>query len=196
MRDMIELRGVVEACRRCPLGRTRTQPVFGAGDESADVVLIGEAPGRREDESGVPFVGQAGKLLDKALEAVGLRREEIYIANVLKCRPPENRNPKREEIEACRPFLEEQLALIRPRVLVPMGNFALNLFTRKRVSISKAHGQRFSWSDRTVIPIYHPAAVLYNRSLETVLAEDFRRIVAFLASGDEAEAEPEQMTLF
>ena len=196
MRSLKELREAVEACRRCPLGASRTQPVFGGGDENADMALIGEAPGRREDESGVPFVGQAGKLLDKVLEEVGLRREEIYIVNVLKCRPPENRNPKREEIEACRPYLEEQLAIIRPRVLVPMGNFALNLFTKKKKSISKVHGQPFPWSSYAVVPIYHPAAVLYNRTLEPVLVEDFRHIVALLAGAEEVEPEPEQMTLF
>jgi len=196
MGTMRKLRERVEACRRCPLGETRSRAVFGAGDESADLVLIGEAPGRREDESGVPFVGQAGKLLEKTLETVGLRREEIYIANVLKCRPPENRNPKREEIKICRPYLEEQLSLIRPRVLVPMGNFALNLFTKKRTSISKVHGELFSHGGYGVIPIYHPAAILYNRTLEPVLAEDFRRIVAFLAGGAPREIEPEQMTFF
>jgi len=196
MRTFSELKEAVLQCRLCPLAETRGKVVFGAGDEDADVMLVGEAPGRHEDQQGVPFVGQAGRLLDQTLDQVGLKREEIFIANVLKCRPPENRDPRKEEIDACRPYLDEQIELIGPRVLVPMGNFALNLFSTKRASISKMHGKSLAYRGMAVIPIYHPAAVLYNRSLEPVLVDDFRKIVDYLASNAEVAPDPEQMSLF
>jgi uracil-DNA glycosylase family 4 len=196
MRTFSELKEVVLECRLCPLAESRRKVVFGAGDENADVMLVGEAPGRHEDQQGIPFVGQAGRLLDQTLDQVGLKREEIFIANVLKCRPPDNRDPKKEEIDACRPYLDEQIEQIGPRVLVPMGNFALNLFSTKRVSISKVHGKTLTYRGMAVIPIYHPAAVLYNRSLEPVLVDDFRKIVLYLASNAEVVPDPEQMTLF
>jgi len=183
-------------CTLCALAETRTQVVFGTGSKSADLMLIGEAPGQREDATGVPFVGQAGKLLDQILESVGLRRDDLYIANVLKCRPPQNRNPRREEIEACRPFLDEQIRIIAPRVLVPMGNFALGFLADKKLSISKAHGKMFPYRGIAAIPIYHPAAVLYNRTLEPVLAGDFREIVDYIGSGAKVRVEPDQLTLF
>jgi DNA polymerase len=196
VRTFDELRETASRCRLCPLAETRTRVVFGAGNERADLMLVGEAPGQREDATGVPFVGQAGQLLDRTLESVGLRRDALYIANVLKCRPPENRNPAKGEIDACRPYLDEQIALIGPRVLAPMGNFALNLFAPKRKSISQAHGKMFSYQGIAVIPIYHPAAILYNRTLEPDLARDFREIVRFLESGRRAEREPDQLSLF
>jgi DNA polymerase len=196
MRTLSELGAEAAGCRRCPLAETRTKVVFGTGNEKADLMLVGEAPGQREDATGVPFVGQAGMLLDKTLALVGLRREDVYIANVLKCRPPNNRDPLKEEIETCRPFLDEQLEIVAPRVLAPMGNFALNLFSPKRRSISQAHGKMFPFRGTAVIPIYHPAAILYNRTLEPDLVEDFRKIVSFLKSGEEVEREPDQLSLF
>ncbi|RPJ42632.1 MAG: uracil-DNA glycosylase [Candidatus Latescibacterota bacterium] len=196
MRTLEEVARTARECRLCELAETRSQVVFGAGAERAELMLVGEAPGRREDATGIPFVGQAGMLLDKALALVGLRRDEIYIANVLKCRPPKNRDPLKEEIEACRPYLDEQIAIVGPRVLAPMGNFALCLFSPKRRSISEAHGKMFSYRGIAVIPIYHPAAILYNRTLEPDLIEDFREIVRFLRSGRKAEPEPDQLSLF
>lgn len=196
MRTLEEVARTARECRLCELAETRSQVVFGAGAERAELMLVGEAPGRREDATGIPFVGQAGMLLDKALALVGLRRDEIYIANVLKCRPPKNRNPLKEEVEACRPYLDEQIEIVGPRVLAPMGNSALCLFSPKRRSISEAHGKMFSCRGIAVIPIYHPAAILYNRTLEPDLIEDFREIVRFLRSGRKAEPEPDQLSLF
>ena len=195
MSILSEIRSEIESCTLCPLAATRNNIVFGTGNEKADLVLIGEAPGDKEDREGVPFVGQAGKLLDAILDQVGLKRDEVYIANVLKCRPPDNRNPKKEEIEMCRPYLDRQLDIIEPRVLVTMGNYALNLFTRKRQSISQVHGQLFFHRSIPVIPSYHPAAVLYNRKLEPVLVEDFRNIVNFIASAERTSRKTEQMPL-
>jgi DNA polymerase len=196
MRTLGEVGEIARSCVLCPLAETRTQVVFGAGSEKAELMLVGEAPGQREDATGIPFVGQAGMLLDKTLSLVGLRREEIYIANVLKCRPPNNRDPLKEEIDACRPYLDEQIEIIGPRVLAPMGNFALNLFSPKRRSISQAHGKVFPYRGTAVIPIYHPAAILYNRTLEPDLVEDFKEIIRYLKSGQNVEKEPDQLSLF
>ena len=196
MRTLAALEKAASACRSCELAGTRGRVVFGTGETGARLMLIGEAPGKREDETGVPFVGQAGKLLDKTLAAVGLRREEIYIANVLKCRPPKNRNPLPDEIETCRPWLEEQIEIVDPPVLVPMGNFALNFLSPKNTTIGKAHGKRFPWRGRAVIPIYHPAAILYNRKLEPELVADFRRIAEFIEKGESVAGEPDRLSLF
>lgn len=196
MRTLAELERIASECRLCELAETRSHVVFGTGNPEADLMLIGEAPGQKEDATGIPFVGQAGMLLDKTLEKVGLRREEIYIANVLKCRPPENRDPLKEEIDLCRPYLDEQIAILAPRVLAPMGNHAANLFSSKRLSITKAHGKMFVYKGIAVIPIYHPAAILYNRTLEPALVEDFQEIVRFLRSGARAAREADQLSLF
>lgn len=192
---LADLERTVKGCEKCALSGGRRTVVFGSGSGSAGVMLIGEAPGKREDETGVPFVGQAGKLLDKTLAAVGLRREEIYIANVLKCRPPANRNPRPEEIELCRPWLDRQIEIVDPSVLVPMGNFALRLFTPKGATIGEAHGRRFEHRGRAVIPIYHPAAILYNRKLEPEMVEDFRKI-AVHGRGEKSAGEKGPPTLF
>lgn len=181
MERLDALRAEAEGCRLCPLFGTRNRVVFGSGNDDADIMLIGEAPGANEDLGGRPFIGQAGRLLDETLEEVGLLRSDLYIANVLKCRPPENRNPRRAEIDRCRPWLEAQLEAIDPAVVVPMGNFALNLFTEKTISIGKARGKRFDREGRTLLPIYHPAALLYNRSLLPLFREDFRTIIHLLA---------------
>ncbi|MFH1680440.1 MAG: uracil-DNA glycosylase [Candidatus Eisenbacteria bacterium] len=196
MRTLSDLEKTASQCTLCALAETRSHVVFGTGDGSAELMLVGEAPGQKEDATGIPFVGQAGMLLDKTLERVGLRREEIYIANVLKCRPPNNRDPLKEEIDLCRPYLDEQISIIAPRVMAPMGNFATNLFSSKRLSITKAHGKAFAYRGVAVIPIYHPAAILYNRSLEPALVEDFQEIVRFLKSDRKAEQEPDQLSLF
>lgn len=156
--------------------------VFGSGNPSAAVFLIGEAPGRNEDEGGEPFAGQAGRVLNEALAAAGLARADLYIANVLKCRPPKNRNPKREEVASCRPWLNQQLTLVGPTVVVPMGNFALRLFQKDARPISRARGVPFDSNGRTVLPIFHPAAILYNRSLEEIFREDFAKIAKIASS--------------
>lgn len=171
-------------CTRCALHESRTQIVFGAGNPNADIVLVGEAPGAREDERGVPFVGAAGSLLDQMLEHIGLSRSSIYIANVLKCRPPKNRNPKREEIEVCTPFLFRQLEAISPRVVGTLGNFPARLLldtkegiTQLRLSVREVRGFR-------VVPMYHPAAALHNGSLRPEIARDFEFLRAQCAGGD------------
>jgi uracil-DNA glycosylase len=172
-------------CRRCPLHQTRTTVVFGAGDADADLMFVGEAPGRTEDERGLPFVGQAGKLLDKLLGEIGLERSDVFVANALKCRPPGNRDPQPSEIEACRDYLERQVELIEPKVIATLGNFSTKLLRADPTGITRLHGQV---EVRTVgaravrlYPLYHPAAALYTRSMEDVLRADFARLPDLLA---------------
>lgn len=163
-------------CRRCPLCESRTTLVFGAGNPDADIVLVGEAPGAREDAEGVPFVGAAGKLLDSMLERIGLDRSAIFIANVLKCRPPSNRNPRPEEIETCVPFLFEQLDAIRPRVVGTLGNFSTRVLLETRDGITKLRGRTYDVRGWTVVPMYHPAAALHNGALRPEIEADFLRL--------------------
>ena len=182
---------------KCPLGATRTRFVFGSGSPTAGIMLIGEAPGFHEDQKGVPFVGAAGNLLNKVLAQVGLVREEIYIANVLKCRPPNNRTPLRNEIELCKPYLTRQIELINPRVIGTMGNPATELFLPNFKGITKSRGKPHTWERWTVMPIYHPAAALYRNELLTDLVEDFRKLKSLTAAPPrEARARFEQPSLF
>jgi DNA polymerase len=194
----------VAGCTRCPLAATRTQVVFGAGDPNADLMFVGEAPGYHEDQQGVPFVGQAGKLLETLLNGIGLSRTDVYIANVLKCRPPGNRDPQPDEIEACESHLFRQIELIRPRLVATLGNFATKLLSGKPTGITRVHGvpQQVTLGGNavTLYPLYHPAAALYTRSMLAVLEEDFRRIPELLgvesapvpaAFAAEPEPEPE-----
>ncbi len=169
-----ELREQVSACHKCPLAEGRTQTVFGEGNPNARVLIIGEAPGRNEDLQGVPFVGAAGKKLDALLEIAGLDRErDVFIANVLKCRPPSNRDPKAEEIEMCSPFLREQTRTIDPQVIVTLGNFATKFILKTEVGITQLHGKVQHAGKFTVFPIYHPAAAIYDRKKQVALEEDF-----------------------
>lgn len=169
-----ELRDQVSACHKCPLAEGRTQTVFGEGNPNARVLIIGEAPGRNEDLQGVPFVGAAGKKLDALLEIAGLDRErDVFIANVLKCRPPSNRDPKAEEIEMCSPFLREQTRTIDPQVIVTLGNFATKFILKTEVGITQLHGKVQHAGKFTVFPIYHPAAAIYDRKKQEALEEDF-----------------------
>ena len=163
-------------CRRCPLHESRTRIVFGSGNPRAEIVLVGEAPGAREDAEGVPFVGAAGRLLDRMLESIGVGREDIYIANVLKCRPPANRNPRPEEIETCKPFLQEQLGAIRPAVVGTLGNFATRVLLQTREGITSLRGRVFEVQGWTVLPMYHPAAALHNGGLRSEIEADFQRL--------------------
>jgi len=173
------------ACTRCRLAEGRTQVVFGSGDPNADLVFVGEAPGFHEDKQGVPFVGQAGKLLEHLLEGIGLSRSDIYICNVLKCRPPGNRDPQQDEIEACEPHLFRQIELIEPRVVATLGNFATKLLSGRPLGITRVHGQEqeVTLGARRVLlyPIYHPAAALYTPAMLKVLESDFARIPSLLA---------------
>ena len=174
------------ACTRCALAAGRTQVVFGAGHPDADLMFVGEAPGFHEDKQGVPFVGQAGKLLDRLLGGVGLERSDVYIANVLKCRPPGNRDPQPDEIEACESHLFRQIALIQPRVVATLGNFATKLLSGRPLGITRVHGQpqevTLGGSRVTLYPLYHPAAALYTPSMLKVLEEDFARLPALLGA--------------
>jgi uracil-DNA glycosylase len=159
----IEIKQAVPACIACGLHKTRTQTVLGVGDENADWMLIGEAPGAEEDRLGEPFVGQAGRLLDNMLAAVGLRRgDNVYIANVLKCRPPGNRNPEPEEVAKCTPFLKQQIALIRPKLIVAMGRFAAQTLLATDASISSLRGRVYKYEGVPLIVTYHPAYLLRN----------------------------------
>jgi uracil-DNA glycosylase family 4 len=179
------LRREVEESPCCQLFGSRTRLVFGEGDPNADLMFVGEAPGYHEDQQGRPFVGAAGKLLEELLASIGLKREQVYIANVLKCRPPNNRDPLPAEIAACEPYLWRQIELIAPRVVCSLGNHATKLLSGKPLGITKVHGrpQAVSLGRRTVhlYPIFHPAAALYTPAMLTTLKEDFRRLPEVLA---------------
>jgi len=182
-------------CARCALAAGRTQVVFGAGHPDADLMFVGEAPGFHEDKQGVPFVGQAGKLLDQLLAGVGLERSDVYIANVLKCRPPGNRDPQPDEIEACESHLFHQIELIRPHVVATLGNFATKLLSGRPTGITRVHGQEQEvdlGGNRVVLyPLYHPAAALYTPKMLEVLDSDFRRLPELLGREILREDEPE-----
>jgi len=167
---LAELAAEAAGCTRCPLAATRTQVVFGAGDPGADLMFVGEAPGRDEDLQGEPFVGRSGRLLDRLLdEELGIDRRQVYIANVVKCRPPDNRDPRPEEIAACRPFLDAQVSLIAPRVVVTLGNFASKLLLDTDQGITKLRGASYPMGDTVLVPTFHPAAALRGGGL--VLAQ-------------------------
>jgi uracil-DNA glycosylase family 4 len=173
---LADVRRELGECTRCPLSGTRRNLVFGAGDPGASIVLVGEAPGAREDELGMPFVGAAGKLLDQMLATIDLAREDIYITNVLKCRPPANRDPRPEEIAACLPFLFAQLDAIRPRGIGALGNFATRVLLGRREGISQLRGRTFTVRGWRVLPMYHPAAALHNGALRGEISVDFARL--------------------
>lgn len=164
--DLEQLAEVAAGCTRCPLSDGRTTVVFGTGDPDADLMLVGEGPGAEEDRQGLPFVGRSGKLLDELLaQEVGLDRSAVYIANVVKCRPPDNRDPQPEEIAACRPYLQRQVELVAPRVLVTLGNFATKVLLDTKEGITRLRGRRYAWGDGVVlVPTYHPAALLRGGS--------------------------------
>jgi len=187
----------VAGCTRCALARGRTQVVFGSGDPAADLMFVGEAPGFHEDKQGVPFVGAAGKLLDQLLAGIGLGRADVYVANVLKCRPPGNRDPMPEEIEACEAHLWRQIELIRPRVVATLGNFATKLLSGRPTGITRVHGheQETTLGGRRVLlyPLYHPAAALYTPRMLEVLKADFARLPELL--GREVVPPPEPVFL-
>ncbi len=187
----------VSGCTRCRLAQGRTQVVFGAGNAHADLMFVGEAPGFHEDKQGLPFVGQAGKLLEKLLAQIGMSRSDVYIANVLKCRPPGNRDPQPDEIEACESHLFRQIELIEPTVVATLGNFATKLLSGRQVGITKVHGQEqeTTLGGRKVLlyPLYHPAAALYTPTMLKILEVDFARLPELLGRSLEpvAVAEPE-----
>ncbi len=176
-----EIRAQVESCHACPLAETRTNIVFGEGNPEARVMLVGEAPGKNEDLQGRPFVGAAGKYLDSLLELAGIARGDVFIANVLKCRPPSNRDPKPEEITACTPFLREQTRTIDPEFIVTLGNFATKRILLTDRGITGLHGHIHQTGKFKVYPVFHPAAAIYDQSKKAILEEDFRRLKDLLA---------------
>lgn len=180
-----ELQAQVAACRRCPLCDGRTQTVFGAGNPEARVLIVGEAPGKNEDLQGVPFVGAAGKYLNELLAIAGLTREDVYIANVLKCRPPSNRDPRPEEIQACTPFLREQTRTINPEYIVTLGNFSTKFILKTDVGITRLHGTLQQAGRFKVFPIFHPAAALYDGSKREALENDFTTLGELLKASQE-----------
>ncbi|MCY4613893.1 MAG: uracil-DNA glycosylase [Nitrospira sp.] len=191
-------------CRQCRLASGRTQVVFGSGNPEASIMFVGEAPGFHEDKQGVPFVGAAGKLLTELLESVGLSRSRIYIANVIKCRPPQNRDPAPDEVETCKPFLLQQIQLIKPHLVCSMGNFATQTLLERKVGITKVHGQTFELAEFRLFPLFHPAAALHNDRLRPQLQEDFQKLKRLLDTmavprqepATPASTQPVQMDLF
>ena len=206
--QLAALEAQVATCTKCRLHESRSRTVFGVGSPSADLMFVGEAPGFHEDQQGIPFVGQAGKLLDKLLAGIGLTRDDVYIANVLKSRPPGNRDPQLDEISACEGWLFRQIAIIQPTIVATLGNFATKLLSGKPTGITRVHGVpqqvTLGGNDVTLYPLYHPAAALYTRSMLGVLEEDFQRIPELLgraqpaespfAPEPEVEAEPEPVS--
>lgn len=184
-----ELRVQVESCRRCPLCDGRTQTVFGVGNPHARVMFIGEAPGKNEDLQGEPFVGAAGHYLNELLGCAGLRREDVFIANVLKCRPPGNRDPRPEEIQTCTPYLREQTRTIDPEVLVTLGKFSTQFVLKTQVGITRLHGRVQRAGKFLVFPIFHPAAALYDGAKREALENDFATLGQLLHQLDEQKAQ-------
>ena len=194
--DELEVYGEsVAGCTRCRLAQGRTQVVFGSGNPRAGLMFVGEAPGFHEDKQGLPFVGQAGKLLEKLLAGIGMSRQDVYIANTLKCRPPGNRDPQPDEIEACESHLFRQIELIEPTVVATLGNFATKLLSGRPLGITRVHGQeqRTTIGSRSVLlyPLYHPAAALYTPAMLKVLEADFARLPELLGTELAPPAAPE-----
>ena len=186
--SLLELKDSLHDCERCKLAKLgRTQVVFGVGNPQASVMFVGEGPGFHEDRQGEPFVGAAGKLLNELLEAAGLSRKEIYIANVIKCRPPNNRDPEPDEVETCKPFLLQQIQLIRPKLVCSLGNWATQTLLEKKVGITKVRGQAIPLKDFVLFPLFHPAAALHQGGLLQPLKEDFTKLKDYL---DRADAHP------
>lgn len=182
-----DVAAAVNTCQDCPLCRGRTRAVPGHGNASARFMLIGEAPGYHEDLQGLPFVGQAGQLLNELLQSIGLKRGDVYITNVVKCRPPQNRDPLTEEMEACAKYLERQIDLINPEIIVTLGRYSMARFLPGD-RIAKVHGAERKVNGRTVVPMYHPAAALHQPALRDTLFQDFGRI---LKAGEAAKPAPE-----
>jgi uracil-DNA glycosylase family 4 len=200
MSELSELYAQIRNCTRCLLSQGRTRAVPGEGPEDAELMFIGEAPGFHEDRSGRPFVGAAGKFLDELLASIDVRRDQVYIANVIKCRPPGNREPLPNEIEACRPYLDRQIALIRPRLVVTLGRFSMARYF-PGAKISAVHGQPRKIGGVIYYPMFHPAAALHQPGLRRTVEEDMQKIPRLLAEADQVREvqEPqdiEQLSLF
>jgi uracil-DNA glycosylase len=176
--DLEELRAAIGDCRRCKLCSGRTNLVFGVGNPNADLMFIGEGPGRDEDLQGEPFVGRAGQLLtDIITKGMGMKRENVYIANVVKCRPPENRNPEPDEVAACEPFLKKQIDLVRPHIIVALGKFAVQTLLQSKVPITKLRGQWHTYHGIKLMPTFHPAYLLRNPADKKLVWEDIKKVI-------------------
>jgi len=198
MSTLSELHGEITRCKRCELAKHRTRAVPGEGSENAEIMLIGEAPGWHEDQQGRPFVGPAGQFLEQLLSSVGLRREQVYITNVIKARPPRNRDPLPGEILACRYWLERQIELIRPRMIVTLGRYAMAMFFPGK-SISKIHGTAQKRDGIIYYAMYHPAAALHQQSLRRAIEEDMLKILPLMAETKtvpETDEQPKQLNMF
>jgi len=200
MSELNELYKEIAACQRCELAKGRTHTVPGEGPENAEIMFIGEAPGFHEDRQGRPFVGAAGKFLDELLASIGLTREDVYIGNVIKCRPPGNRDPQPDEIAACKPFLDKQIELIQPKLIVTLGRFSMARYF-PNAKITRIHGQPKRIGNRIYYPMFHPAAALHQPKWRSVVKEDMLKIPQILKEAEGlGEAEPleqaEQLGLF
>jgi len=201
MSDLIALGDEIRACNRCRLAQGRTLAVPGAGSEHADIMFIGEAPGFHEDQQGVPFVGAAGRFLNQLLASINLTRDDVFIANVIKCRPPNNRDPQPDEVAACRPFLDRQIGLIQPKMIVTLGRFSMQL-AYTGVTISRIHGTPKRIGDIVYYPLFHPAAALHQPRYRSMIEQDFLNIPQVLSEIQSVETieepppPPEQLSLF
>jgi DNA polymerase len=192
--DLPQLNDSLRDCQRCPLASGRTQVVFGTGNPQASIMFVGEAPGFYEDRQGEPFVGASGKLLTELLQSIGLERSDIYIANVIKCRPPKNRDPLPDEINTCKPFLLQQIELIQPKLVCTLGNFATQTLLERKVGITKIHGQVIHLKYFLVFPLFHPAAALHQDNLRVPLKEDFQKLKAVLEQMSQAPTSPKTIS--
>jgi DNA polymerase len=203
MSELTEMYERIRVCPLCDLSKSRTNAVPGEGPENAEILFIGEAPGFHEDRLGRPFVGAAGKYLDDLLASIGIQREQVYIANVIKCRPPQNRDPQPEELAACKPYIDKQIELISPKLIITISRFAMTRWFPDK-KISDIHGKPKKFDRFVVLPMYHPAAALHQPALKRVLEEDFKRVPKILneitsledAAEQKNEPPPKQLNMF
>jgi uracil-DNA glycosylase len=198
MSALNELNQEIELCQQCEIARRRTRVVPGEGAENAAIMFIGEAPGYNEDQQGRPFVGQAGKFLEELLASINLKRQQVFIANVIKCRPPDNRDPLPTEIQTCRHWLQRQIEIIHPRMIVTLGRYSMAMFFPGK-SISKIHGTALRQDDTIYFAMYHPAAALHQGNLRQTIEQDMLKIPGILAREEPVKKEaapPKQMTMF
>ncbi len=195
MSKLTELYREIEGCRSCPLAEHRTRVVPGEGPEDAQIMFIGEAPGFYEDQEGRPFVGPAGHFLDDLLASIGIRRNEVYICNVVKCRPPENRDPLPNEVKACRKWLDLQIEIVDPKVIVTLGRYSMAMFFPGQ-SISRVHGTARKIDHRIYFAMYHPAAALHRQNLRETIEVDIRRLPSLLAEAEKLQMQPQQLSMF
>ncbi len=199
--SLTQIASEISKCEKCKLYSTRKKTVPGEGPETAQIMFIGEGPGYHENEQGRPFVGQAGKFLDELLASIGLKRADVFIANVVKCRPPQNRDPEPDELKACNDYLERQINVITPKAIVTLGRYSMEKFF-PGAKISSIHGQAKKVHGRLVVSMFHPAAALHQPKYRSMIEEDFKKLPALIAAGSKTEPEPkkeeppEQMSLF